>query len=343
MLNIAQKHSIRLSLFLLGLSVLMLPTVSGVFAQDPSDPFETAKTAFLAAETDAAKLGIAKGFLNNHPQHEQAGMVTDQAVDLLRGPLNDYSGAIALAKTQLLAAGESEIQQEIQEILMGLYSKPGYGSELAELVGQMFDFETMIYTEHLTVLKAATGAENWALVDKHVEKATPLATPEAFRAAYPDREFTDEYVEGAGRNRQGLLKTFTGWSAANQGDTEQAIQEFLSANSLVRKNFFGLTENNLSRYWGQTLVQYGDSDRGVEKLALAGLFGADNESAEIARQTFLATGKSEADFEKFLWKLRQKHSVQMVDFQATDYKDVMHSYNDLKGKKATLLAFWFPT
>ncbi len=132
-------------------------------------------------------------------------------------------------------------------------------------------------------------------------------------------------------------------SAANQGHIQQAIKDYKKAQSLLRQTFFGLPGEDLFRYWGETLVREGETDKGLEKLALAGLFGADKEAAALARKTFLEKGKSEDQYDDYLWSIRTKHGVSMVDFQAGDYKGGAHSFNQLKGKKATLLAFWFPT
>lgn len=325
------------------LGALLLPTSAGVWAQETTDPFEIEKAAYLAAETNSERLEIMQTFLNDYPQHEKAGFVTENAVRILVDSMDNYHGAIKLAQKQLAAAGDSEVKPEIQDILIELYGRPGFADDLAQMVAQRYDFQTMIYTEHLAVLRAATKAEAWIMVDKYAQQATPLATPDAFRAAYPEREFTDEYIQEAGQNRQGLLKTFTGWAAANLGDEKRAKQDFKAASSLVRKNFFGLPDNDLYLYWGQSQIRFGEPDQGQEKLALLGIFGANSAAAEKARKTYLESGKTEAQYEKFIWNLRQKHSVKMVDFKAVGYQGDSPSYNQLKGKKATLLAFWFPT
>jgi len=328
---------------LAGICLLALLVGPLALAQDAADPIKAAEAAFDAAETDAERLAIAQDFLRDYPAHEMAGVVANEAMKILSGPMEDPAAAIDLAKTQYERLEHPEAKIAVQEGLLDIYSQPGYGAELEALIGQMYDLPSMSYVDHLAVLEVATKAERWSLVDKHAAAAEPLATPEAFRAAYEDRDFTDEYIEGAGRNRQGLLKTFTGWSAANQGDIKGAKEDFKAAKSLVRKSFFGMPDNDLYLYWGQTLVKDGDEKKGLEMLTLAGLFGADHDAADLARLTWLDLGKNEDDFDPYLWKMRQKHGAKMVDFSAVDYQDASQSFNGLRGKKATLLAFWFPT
>jgi hypothetical protein len=307
------------------------------------DPFEQARADFMAAGTPQERLAVSERFLADHPDHEQVPTVVGAATDVLLQELDDRDGAVALARAQLARAEDAEVRQDLQDILLDLYSAPGYGDELRRLVGERYDPAEMTYVEHLTVLRAATGAEAWSLVDEHAAAAAPQATPEAFRAAYPDRDFSEERIATAGRNRQGLLKTYTGWSAANQGDTDRAFADFEAAAELVSPNFFGLPSNELYRYWGQSQVAAGQADEGLEKLVLADIFSADHEAGELARAAFADLGRPEDEYEKYVWKLRRERAVDMVDFQATDYEGAARSFNELRGEKATLLAFWFPT
>lgn len=327
-------------------AVMLLMAASAALAADPPeeiDPFDAASAQYDAAETDAARLAVIRKFMAEHPDHDRIGASIREGVRLLDGPLDDHAGAVALASEQLAAASDPELRREIQEILLGVYGVPAHADDLAALVGSMHDITAMTYTEHLTVLEAAAGAEAWGLVDRHVAAAAELATAEAFRAAYPDRDFSDSYVESAGRNRRGLLRTYVGWSAANRGDTADALAAYREAADLVRSSFLGIPENALYLYWGQTLVRNGDREKGLELLALAGIFGADHDADELARRVYLDMGRDEESYDDYLWELRLAHGVDMVDFQATDYADAQRSFNELRGRKATLLAFWFPT
>lgn len=329
------------TLLAVGLALLLFPC--GAMAQAEDDPFETAKAAFMAAETPQEKVAVSERFLAAHPDHEQVPVVVDAAAGVLLDQMDYREGAVALTRAQLARTTDEPLKQDLRDILLSLYSVPGYGDELRKLVSERYDVATMTYVEHLTVLEAATGAEAWALVDEHAAAAAPQATPEAFGAAYADRGFSEERIATAGNNRQGLLKTFTGWSAANQGDLDRAYADFTAAAALVSPNFFGLPSNDLYRYWGRTLVGNGEGEKGLEMLALADIFAADHDAGELARQTFADLGRNEDKFADYLWQLRQEHAVAMVDFQATDYEGAARSYNELRGEKATLLAFWFPT
>ena len=325
----------------LGALALLGPPPAAAQAED--DAFAAARTAYMAAETDEARLAVVKAFLADHPDRPEVGEVLHIGTYLLAEQMGDDAGAIALVENQLPLIQDAEVKAQAQGVLLDLYSKPEYAARLKILVAGLYDMETMSFVDHLTVIKAAAKANAWAMVDSYAAAAEPLATPEAFRAAYPDDDFTDDYIQEAGRNRQGLLKTYTGWSATNQDDPERARKDFKEAKKLVRKSYFGLPDNDLYRYWGETLVGQGEVDEGLEMLALAAIYGNDHEARDAARKTFVSTGKPEDGFDDYLWTVRRSHAPDMQDFSALDYQAATHSFNDLRGKKATLLAFWFPT
>jgi hypothetical protein len=312
-------------------------------AQDDDPVLAAAEAAFEAAATDEARLAVVQKFLQQHPDHPQIGMVVRVGADLLSGAMNDPDAAVDLVETQLAKIGNAESKRQIQEILLDLYGRPGHADKLPALVADMYDPQAMTYVDHLTVIRAAAEAGAWPLVDAHCEAAAPAATSEAFRADYPDREYSAEEIEAAGRNRQGLLRTFAGWSAANRGDPAGAEAEFRAARELVRKNYFGLPDNELYRYWGRALVAQGKHDEGLEMLALAAIYGADYAADEAAREAFAALGRRPEAYDDYLWQVRLDHAPRIDDFTAVDYDGESRSFAGLRGKKATLLAFWFPT
>lgn len=314
-----------------------------VAADEPDpDPMETARAAFQAAETPEARLEIATTFLSEYPDHPELGDVIQAGTDVLAGPMDDTDGAIALALKELARSGNLELTAQIQAILLKLYAAPEYQAEMKKLLGEMYDVEEMTYVEFLEAIRAATGAEAWSEVDRYIAPARHLATPEAFRAAYPDEKFSDEYIQEAGRNRQGLLMTYAGWSAANQGDMEKAKKEFEAAADHVRPSYFGLPDNDLYRYWGKTLVKAGENERGIEMLALASIYNRDHDAGEVAEAAYGDLG-SNLSWEDYLWQLRLENAPTIDNFTATDYADATLDFVNLKGRKATLLAFWFPT
>ncbi len=322
---------------------LFLPAPAGALAQTDDENFAAAEAAFMEAADDEARLRIVRDFLEAHPDHPDAIVVVDVGVRLLADSMGDLAGAVALAESHLSLTTNPEVQAQIRKILLRLFSTPEYAAKLKALVADMYDLQGMSYVEHLAVIRAAIGAEDWSMVEAHCAAAASQATVEAYRAAYPDRDLSMAEVTAAARNRQGLLKTFTGWAAANQGDRDQALADFEAAGKLVRQSYFGQPGNELYRFWGQTLVMAGQTDTGLELLALATIYGNDSEAGEAARAAFADLGKEPEKFEEYLWAVAREHGPVIDDFTAFDYQEVSRSFNGLRGRKATLLAFWFPT
>ena len=193
------------------------------FLEDRADPFPAAQEAFIAAETPEEGVKIVEKFLAAYPEHPEVGSFVEAGTDVLVMALDDHAGAVALAEGQLERTRGPELRADIQEVLLGLYDRPEYADRLEQLVQDLYDPAEMTYVEHLGVIETAAAAESWQLVDKHAAAARSRANAEAFADAYPDRDFSEKYIAEAGRNRQALLDTYAGWSAANQGDANWAV------------------------------------------------------------------------------------------------------------------------
>jgi len=337
------RRSLSSSVFLLVIAATLMLNSPTVYCRDTTDPFEIERAAYEAAGSNEERLAIVKEFLADHPAHPRFGTVVEVAAEFLADEMNDRDGAIALVLKHIDGIGDAETTSDVQRLLLRLYGHPDFKEDLQAHVAEIFDPAEMSYMDHLRVIRAATDAEAWTMVDAHCVDAAPLATVEAFRSAYPDEGFSEAFIAGAGRNRQGLLKMHLGWSAANRGSTESALRNFTAADDLLRKSYFGLPEGALYRYWGQTLVQSGDLEAGFEKLALTSIFGYDFIAEDLARGTFAAMGQRPEDYEDAIWQLRREHGPLVTEFATNDYQGIERSYSDLCGEKATLLAFWFPT
>ncbi len=340
-MNSGFRNSVRRP-FLLAL-VFSLAVIPALAAEDsPTDPLAAARTEFQAADSDEGRLAVAQTFLANHGDHAQAGMVLEIAANILMNDLNDADGAIALVESQLAKTSDAKLVATIQTVLIELLADPQYATKLEGLVNEMYAGQEMSFADHMGVIRAATGAESWSLVEEHAATAASQATPEAYANDYSDRGYSSEAITAAGHNRLGMLKTFTGWAAANQGKHRAALADFEAAFELVRRSYLGLPTNDLFRYWGMTLVKIDEADLGIKKLALAGVFSLDNEAMELAQKAYASLGRKE-NWDDYVWQLRREHGTQVADFSASDYQDVIQSFSAVRGKKATLLTFWFPT
>jgi tetratricopeptide (TPR) repeat protein len=309
---------------------------------EPTDPFDAARAAFMATDDPAARLQIVRTFLADHPDHARVPEVIQAGADLSASQHGDHATGIALAERQLAVSTDPDVLAGIRMVLVRLCNEPAFSTRLTALVAEHLDAGASSFTEQLTVLESAAGAQAWTLVDTWAAAARQNASGEQFAADYPDREDTPEELAAAGRNRQGLVDTYRGWSLANQGELDQALEHLARADRNLRSTFTGVPSGELYRYWGQALLMAGQEAEGLEKLVLAAAFDADAAADAIARRhhALLHPGES---YDDFAWNVRRDHAPRIADFSVTDYEGQTRRFAELRGREVTLLAFWFPT
>ncbi len=326
----------------LGLLTLLLATWPAL-AETPADPWQAARAEYKATDDLVERVAIVKTFLDAHPEHPDIAWAVDTGAYMVGELTGDKKDSVDLVVGQLDRTKTPELRLAMQVILLDMYGDPDYADRLPSLVDTMYpDTAVLSYVDHLHIIESATTAEVWRLVDEHCKLATPIATPEQFAADYPDRGFSAAVIEESGNHRAATILTFAGWSHAKQGDLEGALQKFEQAEPRVRMTLFNTPDSQLDHYWGMTLVQAGQEEAGLAKLILAGMYGGDDEATEMSHK-LLAKLHPGQDYDDYTWAIRQQHAPIRADWQAVDYDDQMQTFANLKGDRATLIAFWSPT
>jgi hypothetical protein len=199
----------------------------------------------------------------------------------------------------------------------------------------------LTFSEHLDLMEVGDVDGNWSMVEKHALAGMELATPEAFRADYPDREFSDEDASRRASNRDAMSRAWLGWSMANTDRVAEALTEFEAADGAASAGYLGIPSGPLYRLWGATEAEHGDRDAGMERLARAALWADDHDAMELLESLY-PNDEAAIPFEHWLWetRLRTARTVDSVTLQ--NYQGAEHNLEDLRGE-AMLLAFWFPT
>lgn len=322
--------------------LLMMLAMSALAAEEPQDPFDEARVRFMATEDNQELLAIVREFLAEHPEHERVADVARIGTDILLMLSDDRAGAATLVEEQLDRTTGADLQDQLRGILIGVYAHPDYREQLTELVKAHRDPQAMAFGAQLELMRSASAAEAWPLALEVASAAMANASAEAFAADYPDREYDAATLAERGENRKGLVLTQRGWARFNLGEVDAGLGDLAEAEQRLTTGFTGLPDNELHRVWGRALVAAGERGKGVKKLALVGIFGGDHEALELAREHHASLDPSQ-DFEAYLWQLRRESGPKLPSFEATDYDRVARDYQELKGKEATLLTFWFPT
>ena len=344
-------------LLLLAGALAMLGLPAGGLAQDATtgtaadaavaadagpDPLDATREAFMAAETPEGRLEVVRTFLAEHPDHPEVPTVAGAGADVLTYQLDDRAGAIALLEEQIARSDQAVAQQRMRMRLISAYGTPDHAEELAALTAGPVDVSALPFGDQLTVLEAAEAAEAWDLLARAADLALANATATQFAADFPDREFTGEEINARGANRRGLVLTYHGRAQARRGDLAGAMTSFAAADAQLQKGFLGVPDNALYRYWGQALVAAGETEAGVRKLAVAAAFASDEQAHDLAREHYQDLGRDE-DFADYLWTIRRAEGPLVPGFAARDYDGQTRQFADVRGEKASRVAFWFPT
>ncbi len=303
---------------------------------------EEMNKAYWAAESDEGRLAAYKNFLAKYPESKYTAGALADALLLINEKGGDYEGAAAYAMEIRGKLSDAAVIRDVDIELLEFYSDAKRPNEFRELATRIARQGGLKYTDYLSMLEGAVCVEAWDLVLDFCSSAEPMANVEAFKSEHPQLDYTEEQFQTSGRNRRGLLLTYGGWAKANLGQVDEAIADFVSADGLLKKNYFGFADNELFLYWGETLLKMGDATGAMAKLAPAAFFGNQQDAFAPLKQAYLATGGTESGFEDFIWAQRLKLAKTVDDFTLSDYDGQPRRFADLRGK-VTLLNFWNPT
>lgn len=326
-----------------GLLLLFLPLAAVAADQEQIETeYMELRNAYSEAESAAEKLILVQNYLAKYPDTEYTPRVLGAANYLLREEMDDHAGAVAYTKEILAQVEDPETLGAVRLALVGLYDSPPYAKQLKAIAIEMTEAGQQSFSDYLSLIRSATGTEDWGLIQELCQTAQPLANAKTFQADFPDQDFTEGDIQKAGQNRKGILGTYNGWALAHSGHTDEALRTFAESEGLVRFTYLGVPENDLYLYWGQTLLENQDYDAALMGLSKAAIWGYSEDAMVAARQAYAAKNGSENGFDEYLWKVRQAHAKTIDNFTLPNYQDQKQSLSDLKGK-VTLVTFWFPT
>jgi tetratricopeptide (TPR) repeat protein len=303
--------------------------------------FAKVEEAFDATEDPAEKAALAENFLARFPETEETGDVAGVIVYYRGRQLGDWESVWKTLSAASEAVTDPETDLAVALELRDAAQALDRDIDLAPFVSALEAERALTFGEHMKLMAAGGEDEDWAMTEKHARAGLALATPEAFRADYPDREFTDEDAARRAARREGTARAWLGWALANTDRIEEATTEFETADATSSPGYFGVPSGPLYRLWGATETEHGDRDAGMERLARAALWTDDHDAMELLESLY-PTDEAATPFEDWLWETRVRTARTVDSVTLEDYQGTEHSLDDLRGE-AILLAFWFPT
>jgi len=314
-------------------------------ATDPAEEaFGVLRAAWSEAETSEAKTELAEDYLARFPDTEYSGSMAGAIVYYRGNDLEDPGGAYEIVSATLERIESPDQRFEVSMELLSLSDSVDVPLDVAQVANDLGAVRALTFNEHQSVAETATDLEEWMVVDEHALAASELATPEIYRADYPDREFTDEEIASRVQRRKALSLAYDGWALYNLGNTELALTRFAEADAIGSVSYLGLPNTPLYRFWGRAALGEGDSDRAIELLGAETLFGEEGSGAEpYLREAYTAKNGNDEGFDEFLWATRNDLATSVDDFELADYEGNSVSLSEVGDGKVMLLAFWFPT
>ena len=318
------------------------PTVTDAATEELSEVDQAAEETWAIweeTEDPDVKVGLAHDFLARYPDSDHTGDFLGSAVSHYTESLDRPDEAYELVTGTLAQVEDPDARLEIQMQLAVLHSKTGRLEELSALADEMAEEHDFQFTDHLELMELATEAGAWSLAIEQAEAGLAFATPEAFKAQWPD--YDDVYAARAGRRRTAYCKAYQGWAEANLGQFEAALASFTTGVENTSYSLLGVDETPLHLYWGQTLTLMGEPEDAMNRLGVEALFGS-KEAKQAYTDAWVAAHGTGKGLEERLWALRQEHAKPLPQFSLPNYEGETFESTEHIGD-VMLIAAWNPT
>ncbi len=331
------------------LTLIVLVGLAGACTkQEKASPAEEAWSELAEAwselESAEEKTELAEDYLARFPDTENSGLLARRIAYYRGHEMEDPQGAFNAIYPALGQIEAPEQRFVVSMSLLGMADSVEVPLDIAEVADALSAVRPLTFDEHEWVFDTAIDLEEWAAADQYAYAASKLATPESFRAEYPDREFTDEKVASRVQHRKALSLAYDAWALYNQGNTELAFERFAEADAVGSVTYLGVPNNPLYTFWGRAALAEGDIDQAVKLLGTETLFGQNGPGAEVyLREAYVAKKGDDEGIDEFLWATRNELAKSVDDFTLLDYDGNEVGMADASAGKVTLLAFWFPT
>lgn len=329
-------------LVILAVSAFVLSGCGNEQSRKAEEAYQKAVETRRGLDSPEEKLAVTKKFLDEFPESDHTAGMLSAAVYYQAEQLGDTTGAVAYAETIRNQVDDPEIERAVDKEMVYLYGEFGMLPKMLAVAERLSAAGALGFDDHWNIIGSAVKTENWALAREYCAKARGLADAESYRADNPDSKLTNEEVQQAVRNREGMLLVKDAWARANQGEIDAALADFAKADGLVERSYIDTPAHGLDVYWGEVLLLKGDYQSAETKLATAGLVTRNEDALAGLKKAYVGMRGSDSGFDVYAAELHRSVAKTVDDFELSDYEGERHRLSKLRND-VTLLAFWFPT
>ncbi len=196
-------------MFRSGVLILSLVLVAAMGCAPTEPPKADAETAFdqmwdILDEIEAPgeRVPILEQFIADYPDTERAEDALGDVIYYRTEEMDDLPGAIAVARATLAKTSDPELRFKIGLRVHDLSARSGEPTDLAAVAGELAAHRELGFIDHLDVVERAEKSGSWEVMLDHATAMDAHANAAAFRAAYPDDDFSDERVEHSVNRRR---------------------------------------------------------------------------------------------------------------------------------------------
>lgn len=304
-------------------------------AAEAEEEFRAAYEEYRMLDDREEKASLMDRFATENPDAESAGRAIGMVVYNRYAQSGDYGGALAYLDEKLGFINNPAVEKAVKLQKLEVLAELKQGETFRSLSEELLDSPLSLTSgERQQVLGAAVNSASWDLAE---------TLSNSLLAEIP--EGSDHYARSAV-----LVKK--AWAVHKQGRSEEALEVFEEAGELAPRNFAGYYEYptmELEFQWASTLLAVGNAEEALEKFAPRALFvKEENRSLQdsyqaLLKEVYLESGRDGNAFDAYKAQKKNELSKQVPEFSAPDAGGTTRSFNEIRGEKATLLVFWFPT
>jgi tetratricopeptide (TPR) repeat protein len=307
------------------------------------EAYKTWDAAIAEADTNADKVAATRSFLDRFPDSTHTADAAETLAYVLGEEMGKPGEADAYLQKLYDRVTAAETRTEILGLRLAMLGKLKDGARLRQAAEEYLRGREPKFRDRSTIAGAALDAGEWDLALSTAEAALPLASPDVVSADNPKRKLSEQRLADTARRRKVEMLGVKGWALANLGRTEDALAVLREAYDEDFHGYMGNTESSAGSYLGRALEMAGRHAEADAPLAVAALYGGDEEARKTLRARYPTTTVGDQALDAFLAEERTKLARVAADFTLPDYAGAPHAFSTLRNGEVTLLSFWFPT
>jgi len=293
-------------------------------------------------EAPEDRVPILEQFIADHPDTERAEDALGDVIYYRTEEMDDLPGAFAVARATLAQTSDPELRFKIGLRVHDLSARSGGPTDLAAVADELATHRDLGFVEHLDVVEAAEKSGSWDVMLDHATVMEAFANEAAFRAAYPDDDFSDERVENSVNRRRAWVLAYQGGALTNLGRLDEAQEVFLEAEEVPAvTDFVGIPETPLDIYRGQAALLVGQPEQAAEYFAHDALMGGNPIAVQGLKDAYVAINEGENGFQDYSLAMRRRIARPLADVTLAGYSGDLVTLSSMIGK-VMVIEFWNP-